>query len=350
MPIIPLFALIGQTVSPAQVISRFDHFYKTHPSMSLQIKVHSSLSAYNATGSISVSGPGIRVDVSGGNLGYLLVLNQTDGMEAIPKEKVYAEFGGSEDLGKVPFRLSDNIADLNIDPFLSGSLQRGDGWQSAVRGSAGDVIKSTVKGEEGTTEVEAEVDAEGKLTRVKATHTNQRGSAWIETTYTGYSYNALPASTFAVEPLAGWNAVGLRTASMPIQPQEDAPDRKIVSPDGNETTFKQALKARTVVALLDSEWAASATGTDVLAEVEKQFQDAGVPMIRLLDTPGQKAKGYWSDPNGDLLRGLNAQGSPTFFMFDGKAKLQQAFFAYSPREPEALFKDIRRKLKDLAQK
>lgn len=350
MPIFPLFALLGQTISSDEVAKRFDNFYKAHPAINVSVAIKSNSAMFESAGTMSIGKPGMRIDIIGSKIGYLLVLDDKFGFEAIPLEKSYAEFGSSEDMGKISFRMTDTMADLNLDPLIIGTISRPGGWTSAVHGAKVDTLKAHMEDQVGTLDMEADIDPEGRLCRVKSTRSGHGKTVWIETTFSGYTFDRKPASTYEVDPPVGWTAVGLRLASMPIQPQEQAPERDVLSPEGRKESFKEMLGGRAVVAVLDAEWAGSPWGTEVLSRVEKQFKDAGIPMLKLLDTPGMTQKGYWSDPTGELLHGLNPQGSPTFFLFDTKSKLQQAFFAVSPREPDNLYKDIAIRLKELAQK
>lgn len=352
MPILPLFALVGQTLSPKDVVARYDKFYKEHPAITVQIQVRSNMDGFGGQGTVSVNRPGIRIDITGPGLGYMLVMDASNGFEANSKEKVYAEFGGSKDLGKVAFRLSDTMADLNLDPLIAGSMGKQIGWKSAERAPAGDLLRAHAEGMEGVVDIEAEVDAEGHLTRWKTTRSKTLSSpkSWIETTFSNYSFGALSPSVFSMDPPVGWTAVGLKLPSMPIQPQEDAPEAPVLNPDGQRMTFKDMLHGRTVVEYLDPEWVSSPLGVSVLSNVDAQFKAAGITIIRLLDSSAKKEKGYYTDPTGELLGELNPQGSPTFFLFSSKGKLDQAFFALSPREPESLFKDVASRLKELAQK
>lgn len=350
MPIIPLFAFIGQTATTAEVVARFNTFYRTHTTARVAVEIKSNMNAYNGSGTISMARPGMRVEVHAQNLGYVLVVDGKNGIEAIPSEKSYAEFGVSPDIGKIPFRLSETMADYNLDPFLTGSIGEPGNWQSVAKGAMGDVLMAHSEDQLGITDTELEIDPEGKIVRIKSSRIKGRSGPpkWIETTFKNYDYRAISARTFSMDPDPGWNAVGLRLASMPIQPEEKLHDHTLTQPDGGKASLKDLIHGKTVIALLDKEWADGPYGTEALPKIEKQFKDAGIPLVRLADEAGVTARGYWSDPTGDLLQELNAQGSPCFFLFDKDAKLLQAFFAYSPREPEALYKDIADKLKELA--
>ena len=332
-----------RTPTPGAVRDRFATFMVQHPNLEVDFVSKGGGDLDGGTGSITLNGPRkALIDVQMKSGEYKAFLRYPRSVELSFHEKTYAEFEPGASLDLLGARLADSLDPLMLDWFTLGSIAEYP-WKTTSGDGGVDTLTAILHAPDAVVTLAADVDPAGRILAEHTGMVNAAGqSSHLDVAFTYRDAAVLPAE---LDPPAGWYELALSRPPVPLHEGDRSPSKTLRSPSGASRQL-DAIAKNAVIEILDPEWAHSQFGASILRKVESSFAKAGLTVDRLDAIPGEVSPGFWSDPTGDALRALAPPGTPTFYWFGPQGRLRQAWFAASPREPNALLNDVNAALGD----
>jgi hypothetical protein len=350
--LVPVLVLLASDTA-ASVVDKCNAFLKSATTLSVHVEASADRIPGKGVGTLTFSRPSkLHFEMNWSGQRYAYTAAGKEGLEMERGAETYAEFdlpgsGFTAPPGVVSylpkFGFPAVLVVKDVGRLLFGPQRVKLVGEESVAGSKALHLQSSVKGEEGSAQVDLWVRPNGEPAKFKVDVQSVSQSIHYAQTYSGYVLNkSVSPATYATLAPRGFTPYAFTDEPVPIQPDAPMPLRGWADlKTGAAANLDKQIPQRRLFALMAPGCEPSMRALPTLKVLDKT-----IPVVILSAESSRNVR--WPetglricyDPAGDAVSKLNSPGTPFFILTNGKGNVMRVWYGFDPAQSEALAREI----------